>query len=213
MMKHRIFVFNIVSVNTFVLYDDTREATIIDCGCLKPEEQRELKSFIDENSLTVKHVLNTHLHMDHAFGNAYAARVFGLQPEGNRLEETELPPLPQQAARFGIRISEPPVAFGKHLNDGDTVAFGRNSLQCLHIPGHSPGSLAFYSKEAGCVYAGDVLFQGSIGRTDLWGGDFNVLISGIRSKLLTLPDATVVYPGHGPSTTIGEEKRSNPYLR
>jgi glyoxylase-like metal-dependent hydrolase (beta-lactamase superfamily II) len=211
-MKIKTFVFNMIGVNTFVLYDDTRQAAIIDCGCLKAEEQTTLKNCIETENLTVKHLLNTHLHLDHAFGNAWAAQTFGLQPEGNPLEETELPPLQQQAARFGIRINEPPAAFGRYLNDGDTVTFGHVTLQCLHIPGHSPGSLAFYAEQAACVFSGDVLFQGSIGRTDLWGGDFNLLINGIRSKLLTLPDHTTVYPGHGPATTIGEEKRFNQYL-
>ncbi|MDR1119782.1 MAG: MBL fold metallo-hydrolase [Dysgonamonadaceae bacterium] len=212
-MKIKIFVFNIISVNTFILYDDTHEAVIIDCGCLKADEQTALTDFIKDNKLIVKHLLNTHLHMDHAFGNTFAAQTFGLQPEGNRLDETELPPLQQQAARFGIQINDPAIPFGSYLDDGDTVSFGLNTLHCLHVPGHSPGSLAFYSPEAACVFSGDVLFQGSIGRTDLWGGDFNTLIAGIRNKLLTLPDHTTVYPGHGSPTTIGEEKRFNRYLR
>ncbi|MDR2627430.1 MAG: MBL fold metallo-hydrolase [Dysgonamonadaceae bacterium] len=212
-MKIKTFVFNIVSVNTFVLYDDTLEAAIIDCGCFNSLEQTELTRFIKQNNLQVKHLLNTHLHFDHALGNAYASRIFDLTPQGNPLEETKMPPLLQQASRFGIRIGEPPVPLGSHLEDGDIITFGHNALQCRHIPGHSPGSLVFYESKAGCLFSGDVLFKGSIGRTDLWGGNYDALVNGIQIKLFTLPDETVVYPGHGPTTTIGQEKRHNPYFR
>ncbi len=212
-MKIRIFTFNFVSENTYVLYDETEEAVIIDCGCYDPEEQQMLKSFITKNNLTVKHLLNTHLHFDHVLGNAFAAETFNLKPEGNIREETEMPGLQQQIARFGMRRERLSVPLGRYLEEGDTVTFGNQTLHCLLVPGHSPGSLCFYSKEKKCVFTGDALFQGSIGRTDLWAGNFNMLISAIRSKLLTLPDDTVVYPGHGPSTTIGEEKKHNQYLR
>ncbi len=213
MIKIQIFIFNFVEVNTYLVYDETGEAVIIDCGCLGQAEEKELAAFIESNRLTVKHILNTHLHLDHAFGNAFAANAFGLSPEGDIREETELPDLLQQAARFGISLERPSVPLGTLLKEGDTVTFGNQTLQCFSVPGHSPGSLAFYSKESHCVFTGDALFKGSIGRTDLWGGDFNILINGIRSKLLTLPDDTIVYPGHGPSTTIGEEKTHNMYLR
>lgn len=207
------FTFNFVAVNTYVVYDETGEAVIIDCGCLEKREEQKLADFITDNKLTVKHLLNTHLHLDHVFGNTFASNTYGLKPEGSKLEEDELPNLQQQAARFGMQLSLPSVTLGTYLNEGDTVSFGNTSLLCLAVPGHSPGSLAFYSKDGGCVFSGDALFQGSIGRTDLWGGDFNTLISAIRSRLLTLPDNTVVYSGHGPSTTIGEEKKYNMYLR
>lgn len=213
MINVKKFTFNFVEVNTYVVYDETKEAVIIDCGCLEEREQRELTGFIEQEGLKVKHLLNTHLHLDHAFGNSFASETFGLRPEGNKLEEDELPNLQQQAARFGMQLSLPSVTFGSYLNEGDIVAFGDTSLACLSVPGHSPGSLAFYSKDGICVFSGDALFQGSIGRTDLWGGNFNTLISAIRSRLLTLPDSTVVYSGHGPETTIGDEKRHNMYLR
>lgn len=213
MINIQTFTFNFVSVNTFVVYDETREAVIIDCGCLEEAEEQALADFITDRQLTVRHLLNTHLHLDHAFGNAFASRIFGIKPEGNKLEEDNLPNLETQAARFGMQLPLPSVTLGTYLNEGDKITFGNTHLLCLLVPGHSPGSLAFYSPDGACVFSGDALFQGSIGRTDLWGGNFNTLISAIRSKLLTLPEKTVVYPGHGPTTTIGEEKKYNMYLR
>lgn len=211
-MKIRKFEFNPIQVNTYVVYDETGEAVIIDCGCLEKKEEKELSDFIFSNNLTVKHLLNTHLHLDHAFGNAFASKTYGLRPEGNKLEEEGMPGLKEQARKFGFNLVEEAVTLGTYLEEGDIISFGNNTLHCLFVPGHSPGSLCFYSKEGDCVFVGDVLFYGSIGRTDLWGGDFNTLISGIRSKLLILPDSTVVYPGHGLPTTIGKERKSNPYL-
>lgn len=213
MINVKRFTFNFVEVNTYIVYDETKEAVVIDCGCLEKKEENQLTAFIADNGLTVKHLLNTHLHLDHAFGNTFASQAFGLKPEGSKLEEDELPNLQQQALRFGMQLSLPSVMLGTYLEEGDTVRFGNTGLQCLLVPGHSPGSLAFYSKDGGCVFSGDALFQGSIGRTDLWGGSFNTLISAIRSKLLTLPEDTIVYPGHGPETTIGKEKKYNMYLR
>lgn len=213
MINVKTFTFNFVAVNTYVVYDETKEAVIIDCGCLEKEEEQRLLRFIESKELKVKRLLNTHLHLDHVFGNPFAAKTFGLQPEGSKLEEDELPNLEQQAARFGMQLALPAVTLGKYLKEGDVIEFGNTSLSCLAVPGHSPGSLAFYSKEGDCVFSGDALFQGSIGRTDLWGGDFNTLISAIRSRLLTLPEDTRVYPGHGSATTIGEEKKYNMYLR
>ena len=214
MIKIKTFVFNHIEVNTYVIYDDKLlEAAIVDCGCLSTQEEEELFTFITDNQLQVKHLLNTHLHLDHAFGNAYASQAFHLKPEGHLLEETTLPGLKEQAVRFGISLKSEPVSFGTYLNDGDMIELGGITLQSLHIPGHSPGGLAFYCQAGGCVFSGDALFQGSIGRTDLWGGSLNALTNAIRSKLLTLPEDTIVYPGHGAATTIGNEKRHNMYLR
>ncbi len=213
MINVKKFVFNFIEVNTYLVYDETNEAVLIDCGCLHTEEEEELCNFITKNKLKVKHLLNTHLHLDHAFGNAFASETFGIKPEGDMLEETRLPDLQQQADRFGIPLKKESVTLGNYLKNNDLVAFGNSSLQCLSVPGHSPGSLAFYSKEGKCVFTGDALFQGSIGRTDLWEGDFNTLINSIQKQLLVLPDETIVYPGHGPATTIGEEKKHNMYLR
>jgi glyoxylase-like metal-dependent hydrolase (beta-lactamase superfamily II) len=212
-MKIKKFEFNMFPVNTYVVWDETKEAAVIDAGCLYEEERRRLKGFIVENGLTVKHLLNTHLHLDHIFGNPFMLQTFGLKAEANQADEFLLKEAPEHARMFGFELPEAPVPLGNYLHDGDMVFFGNTTLEMIHVPGHSPGSLVFYCKAAGCIFSGDVLFQGSIGRTDLAGGSFDDLIENICSRLFILPQETVVYPGHGPSTTIGAEKRDNPFLR
>ena len=211
-MKIYKFEFNQISENTYLVYDETNKAVIIDCGVFFPEEKMQLQQFIEKNNLSLTRLLNTHLHLDHAFGNRFIYETYDILPEYNSLEES-MPCLKDQARNFNIMINDPDVRATNHIDDGDIITVGSIRLKALLIPGHSPGSLCFYSEEGACVFTGDVLFKGSIGRSDLWGGDMNQLISGIAEKLLTLPDDTVVYSGHGPSSTIGDEKRNNPYLR
>lgn len=206
------FKFNQVDENTYLIYDGTNKAAIIDCGVYFPEEKMQLVRFIEENHLVLVRLLNTHLHMDHAFGNRFVYETYDILPEYHRLEES-MPSQKDQARNFGITINEPDLQAVNYIEDGDVVSVGAIRLKTLLIPGHSPGSLCFYSGKDGCVFSGDVLFRGSVGRSDLWGGDHERLISGIKEKLLTLPDDTVVYPGHGLSTTIGHEKKYNPYLK
>jgi glyoxylase-like metal-dependent hydrolase (beta-lactamase superfamily II) len=157
--------------------------------------------------------LNTHLHFDHTFGNAFVYRTFGVLPEAHEADEFWLRDAPQQTRMFGVAQKEPPVGLGNRLYDKDLITFGDATLEAIHVPGHSPGSLVYYSKEKSCVFSGDVLFQGSIGRADLKGGNFDQLIDNICSRLFTLPDDTIVYPGHGTATTIGMEKQENPFFR
>ena len=185
-MKIKRFEFNMFPVNCYVLWDDTKEAVVIDPGCFYEEEKQALKKFILTNELTVKHLLNTHLHLDHIFGNPFMLKEFGLSAEANKADE------------FWI---------------GDIITFGHTKLEAIHVPGHSPGSLVYYCKEENCMFSGDVLFQGSIGRADLSGGNFDELIDHICSRLFVLPNETVVYPGHGAPTTIGMEKAENPFFR
>ncbi|GHV22980.1 MBL fold hydrolase [Bacteroidia bacterium] len=206
------FEFNQVSENTYLIHDETNEAAIIDCGVYFPEEKMQLVRFIEENHLVLVRLLNTHLHMDHTFGNRFVYETYDILPEYHRMEES-MPSQKDQARNFGIMVNEPDLQAVNYIEDGDIVPVGTIRLKALLIPGHSPGSLCFYSEKDGCIFSGDVLFQGSVGRSDLWGGDHERLISGIKEKLLTLPDDTVVYPGHGPSTTIGHEKKYNPYLK
>ncbi len=206
------FEFNQVEENTYLLHDETNKTVIIDCGVFYPEEKTQLVRFIEENHLVLTRLLNTHLHMDHAFGNHFIYETYDILPEYNRMEEL-MPTQKDQARNFGIKIDEPDIKAVNYIEDGDIITVGSIQLKALLIPGHSPGSLCFYSEKDGCIFSGDVLFNGSIGRSDLWGGDMQQLISGINKKLLTLPDDTVVYPGHGPSTTIGNEKKNNPYLK
>lgn len=212
-MNIKVFEFNPVAENTYVLYDETNECVIIDAGCFYPDEKALLLNFILNNELIVKHLLNTHLHFDHVFGNGFIYEQFKVKPEANKADEFLLQHLPEQLARFGFdgrNITSPEIC--KYLNENDVVTFGDQRLIVLQIPGHSPGSIVLYNQDAGCVFAGDVLFRGSIGRTDLEGGNLNLLLEGIREKLFTLPPDTVVYPGHGPATTIGEEIKNNPFF-
>lgn len=212
MMQVKIFEFNYFPVNTYLLYDETGEAVIIDCGCVNPEEEKELSSFIEKNNLKLTHSLFTHLHLDHVFGKAFIAEKYGLQPEAHQEDVKVLPSLEMQGKPFGIKLSAPDIPIGKYITDGEVIRFGNTTLSVIHVPGHSPGSVVFYNEKDGIVISGDVLFYGSIGRTDLWGGNQNQLIDNINRKLLTLPDKTIVYPGHGPKTTIGYEKINNPYI-
>ena len=211
-MTIKIFTFNPFQENTYLLFDETKEAVLIDAGCITDTEKLTLKRFIDENGLTLKRLINTHLHLDHQFGNKFVADTFGLLPEANQQDEFLLANVVAQARSFGFSVEEEAQALGAYINEGDEIKFGNCSLKAIHVPGHSPGSLAFYSEKEGVVFAGDVLFRNSIGRTDLPYGDYATLILSITKKLLPLPDSTVVYCGHGPSTTIGSEKSSNLYL-
>lgn len=210
-MEIKIFVFNPVQENTYVLYDATGEAVVIDCGASTEQECKALSDFIREHELKLKYLLNTHLHFDHMLGNQYMLDTYNLKPMYHETEEL-LPGVNKQTAGFGLPLNCKPVHADTFLNEGDEVNFGNTTLGTILVPGHSPGSLCFYNKEEGCLFAGDVLFRHSIGRTDLWGGNHNQLITGICQKLLTLPEDTIVYPGHGPATTIKDEKQFNPYL-
>lgn len=212
-MKIKRFEFNMFPVNCYVLWDETNEAVVIDPGCFYEEEKHKLKDYINNNGLMLKHVLNTHLHLDHIFGNPFMLKEFGLSPEANKADEFWLEIAPQQSRSFGFKLNEDPVPLGKYLCDGDIISFGNTQLEAIHVPGHSPGSLVFYCKADGVMFAGDVLFQGSIGRADLAGGNFDELREGICSRLFALPNETIVYPGHGNPTTIGIEKMENPFFR
>ncbi|MDR0973262.1 MAG: MBL fold metallo-hydrolase [Prevotellaceae bacterium] len=212
-MKIKRFEWNMLGTNCYVLWDETQEAVVIDASCYYEEERNALKKFIDENKLIPKHLLNTHLHFDHIFGNAFVNRLYGLLPEAHEADEFWIRDTPQHSRLYSVKGKESPVPLGKHLHDGDLITFGQTMLEAIHVPGHSPGSLVYYNKEQGCLFAGDVLFQGSVGRADLAGGNFDELIDNICSRLFVLPDDTVVYPGHGGATTIGTEKAENPFFR
>ncbi|MDR1883378.1 MAG: MBL fold metallo-hydrolase [Prevotella sp.] len=213
-MNLKIFEFNPISENTYVAYDETKECVIIDPGCFFPDEKTLLLDFILDNDLIVKHLLNTHLHFDHVLGNNFIYEQFHLETEANKGDEFLLQQLPEQLRMFGFKNESVKVSgIGKYLNENDAVTFGKQKFIVLEVPGHSPGSIVFYNREAGCVFVGDVLFRGSVGRTDLAGGNHEQLIDGIKKKLLTLPKETVIYSGHGPLTTIGEEIKSNFYLQ
>ncbi len=213
-MKIKIFEFNMFPVNCYVLWDEqSLEAVVIDAGCFYEEEQQTLKNFILDNGLLVKHVLNTHLHLDHIFGNAFLFRELGLKAEASQQDEFWLGKAEEACRMFGFTLNEPVVPLGKYICDGELISFGNCQLEAIHVPGHSPGGMVFYCREAHAAFSGDVLFRGSIGRADLEGGDFEELREQICSRLFVLPEETVIYPGHGPQTTVGREKISNPFFR
>jgi hydroxyacylglutathione hydrolase len=211
-MTIKTFTFNPFQENTYLVYDETNEAVVIDAGCLQASEKQVLTRFIEDNKLTLKRVLNTHLHLDHQFGNKFLFDTYGIAPEACIEDEFLLENVVAQARSYGFPVTEEAQPLGAYIIENQEIKFGYSSFKAIHAPGHSPGSMVLYSEKDGVMFAGDVLFQGSIGRTDLPKGDYASLILAITKKLLVLPDSTVVYCGHGPSTTIGYEKKNNPYL-
>ena len=200
-------------VNTIILWDETKECVIIDPGCFNDEEKQQLMDFITSNRLKPVRLLHTHLHLDHVFGTGVIAETYNLKPEAHPDDEFFINQTKDYAAQFGVTIDENPPELGNYLNDGDKITFGNTTLEVIHVPGHSPGGVALFNEIDKTLVAGDVLFKDSIGRTDLPGGEHDTLLANIKSKLFTLPEDTVVYPGHGPTTTIGYEKESNPFLQ
>lgn len=206
------FTFNPFYENTYIIAGDNRECWIIDPGCYRPEECDRLKRFIDEMKLIPVKLLNTHCHLDHVFGNGFISRTYGLKPQWHKNEDIIMKGAPLAAMMFGVKPPEQ-VASGEYLREGTRLELDGEVFELLLTPGHSPGSICFYNKQQSYIIAGDVLFKGSIGRTDLPGGDYDTLIRSIKTQLMTLPDDTIVYNGHGPDTTIGEERRHNPFLK
>lgn len=209
-MTVKPFVVSPFSENCYVCHDGG-EAVLIDPGTATPAEREAVGDYLSRNDLRIRHLLLTHAHLDHIFGCAYFAKAYGMKW---KLHPDDLPLLDGaelQARMFGVSLERPPAPDAS-LAEGQEIRFGNARWTVLHTPGHAPGHVSFYDAANGFVIAGDVLFQGSIGRTDLWGGSMPVLLRSIREKLLTLPDETVVYSGHGPATTVGEERRNNPFL-
>lgn len=211
MIKVRFFTFSPVQENTYVLYNEQNKAIIIDPGCYFTAEQETLKKFIDDTQLEPVRLLNTHCHLDHVFGNKWVSETWNLELHLHAGEEQMLKLAPLSGEKWGLpfRNYSGPLHF---LEEGDTIRLGNDALQVILAPGHSPASICFYCEEQGFLVGGDVLFRESIGRTDLPGGNHETLLKNIREKLFVLPDEVVVYPGHGPSTTIGYEKTHNPFL-
>jgi len=212
MITVKSFVFNELEVNGFVVFDETQHCIIVDPGCNTSRQCDQLEEFIARQSLTPVYIVNTHGHFDHIFGNAWAKNRYSCPL---LIHQADLPLVEQAdkyAGIFGFNINRPPVP-DRFIGHGESLTFGNSQLEILHVPGHSPGSIVLYSLSDSFMICGDVLFRGSIGRTDLLGGDYDLLIRGIREKLMTLPRDTVVWPGHGPKTTIGHEYDTNPFLR
>ena len=212
MIKVKSFIFNPFQENTYLLYDDTRECVIIDPGCSNTNEQNALLSFVDAENLTPVQLINTHCHIDHILGNRFVADQWELSLSIHKDDLFLIQQAPQSAAMWQVAYTPSPEP--EHFFDeGDQIRFGDSVVDILHTPGHSPGSVTFYDKNGQWVIAGDVLFQQSIGRTDLPGGDMDTLLRSIREKLFPLGDDVIVYSGHGPATQIGFEKLMNPFLQ
>lgn len=211
MLKIRQFTFNPVQENTYVIYNEKGACAIIDPGCYFDYEYKELTDFIELNKLLPNSLLNTHCHLDHVFGNKAIAEKYGLTLHMHPKEKKLFDYAPTSGEMWGLPFSnyEGEIVF---IDERNTVKIGEDELSILFTPGHSPGSISFYAEKSGFVVSGDVLFRLGVGRTDLPGGNFETLANSIRTQLFTLPDDVVVYSGHGPETTIGEEKRSNPFL-
>ena len=199
--------------NMFILWDEvSHEAVVVDPGMMRDSEQEMVTKFIDEHNLMVKHILLTHLHVDHITGARWLADKTGADVCGSSLDAKLGLELPEQVAHFRINVDVEPLTVDRDLIDGDTIPLGDELINVLHVPGHSPGGLAFYLPDSALLIAGDTIFNGSVGRTDLWGGDMAQLINSIREKIFPLPDETVIASGHGPTTTVADEKRCNPFL-
>jgi hydroxyacylglutathione hydrolase len=211
-MEIQSFVFNPVQENTYVIWDETGECAIVDAGCFNQKEFEKLDSFIKSNDLKPVKLINTHGHFDHIFGIEQCRTGYNLKWEAHYGDNSWIEGAKEKAAMFGIPIQ--PVNLPEiELNDGDLVRFGNIILKVIYVPGHSVGSICFYDEESKILITGDVLFNGSIGRSDLPGGNYETLIEGIKSKLMILPSDVDVFPGHGPATTIGDENVRNPFLQ
>jgi hydroxyacylglutathione hydrolase len=211
MIKLQAFTFNPFYENSYVLSDETGECVIIDPGCHIEEEEQELKEYIEKNKLKPVKLLNTHCHIDHVFGNPFVAETWGLPLEIHPLDLSVLESFPKVCQMYGFngKIQPDPIFT---LEEGKQVKFGNTTLEIFFTPGHSPGSVCFYNAAEKMLIGGDVLFQGSIGRSDLPGGDYETLLKSIREKLFVLPADVTVYSGHGAPTKIGVEKKSNPFV-
>jgi hydroxyacylglutathione hydrolase len=212
MLHLQRFTFNPYQENTYILFDDQGQAAIIDPGMYTPAEQQELVDFITEKHLKPILLLNTHCHIDHVLGNRFVYEQYGLLPQFHEKELPLLVEVQNYAPQMGFRYDVSPIGETFLPSEG-TVQLGEETLKLIFAPGHSPGHLCFYHEESSIVIGGDVLFFNSIGRTDLPGGNHEQLLHSIATQIYVLPDETVVYPGHGPETTVGKEKLTNPFIR
>ncbi len=208
------FVCNMLEENCYVVSDDTRQCVIIDCGAYYEAERQAIVKYINDNQLEVVHLIATHGHFDHNFGNAHMAKAFGC---GVEISAADVPLLNRIGAQASMLMqmdyTEQQPAISRQLADGDRVVFGRHELEVVATPGHSPGGIFLCCREENIAFSGDTLFRMSIGRTDFIGGSYEQLADSLQRVYKLLPDDTTIFPGHGPQTTIGDERRYNPYVR
>ena len=211
MLYLKSFCFNAFQENTYIVYNNEQSAFIIDPGNSNTMEHEIVRTFIAERKLKLERLLLTHGHVDHILGNRFIFDTYGLKPEVHKEDLLFIKRLPETASMYGISFEESPLP-EKFIEEGDVIKLGKYAFECIHTPGHSPGSISFYNRENKILIAGDVLFNMSIGRSDLPMGDHEQLIRSIKEKLLVLGNDIKVYPGHGPSTVTGHEKENNPFL-
>lgn len=210
MIQIQTFTFNPFYENTYLVYDKTKECIIVDPGCYEKTEQEELLHFIHIHQLNVVFLINTHCHIDHVLGNQFIKDRFQVPLKAHALEAAVLKSVTSYAPSYGFtKYTESHI--DTYIDEGDTIHFGDSTVEIIWVPGHTPGHVALYNKTQDICLAGDVLFRESIGRTDLPGGDFDTLIQSIHTKLFQLPESTKIYAGHGETTTIGYEKKNNPF--
>lgn len=211
MLRIKSFEFSPVQENTYILYNEFNDCMIIDPGCYSDAEKDEINAFIQEQKIKPVMLINTHCHLDHVFGNKMIAELYGLTLQIHEKEKALLDFAPASGLMYSLPFDNYKGEL-IYFNEGDIITMGDDQLKVLLTPGHSPGSLSFYCEKDKFVISGDALFKNSIGRTDLPGGDHELLIKSIKANLLTLPGDTAVYSGHGPVTTVGQERSNNPFL-
>ncbi|MDF1570978.1 MAG: MBL fold metallo-hydrolase [Bacteroidales bacterium] len=212
MIQLKKMVFNSFQVNTYIIYDETGECIIVDPANYEPVEDQALSAFISEHNLVPVLNINTHCHIDHILGINHVKQAFNVPFRAHENEEKLLSNAPLMGKVFGFNVGHLP-AIDHFIGHGEVIAFGNSELRAIHVPGHSAGSLAFYAPGGEFAITGDALFAGSIGRTDLPGGDYDTLIASISSNLFSLPPATTIWPGHGESSTIGDEIANNTFFK
>lgn len=212
MLHVKSFAFNAFQENTYIVYQENGPCAIFDPGMSSAAEEEALTAFIQDNELKPIALYNTHCHVDHVLGNHFVHQTYGLMPQMHEGEVPVLVAVQNIAPAYGFRYDVSPIP-ETFLIEGETFNIGDYEFKILFVPGHSPAHVAFYCAEENILIGGDILFRSSIGRTDLPGGNHQLLLDNIKNKIYTLPSDTVVYPGHGPSTTVGVEKQTNPFIR
>lgn len=212
-MLTKAFLFNPVGENTYLIWDEeTKEAAIIDAGMSNNRENAAVSEFITKENLQLKYALQTHMHFDHVWGLSYIKETYNLRPLCHTADEIIYSQAPEMTGMFRLSMNWNLPAIGRYIEEGEIVQLGKTSIKVLHTPGHTPGGLSFYIESDHIIFTGDTLFQGSVGRTDLPGGNLEEEIKSIKTKILTLPSDTIIYSGHGPKSSVEWEKKHNPFL-
>ena len=212
-MLIKAFTFNPVGENTYIIWDEeTKEAAIIDAGMSNNRENEAVSQFVAQENLKLKFALQTHMHFDHVWGLSYIKETYGLNPLCHIADESIYADVPEMTSMFRLSMAWNLPAIERHIDERETIQLGNTTIKVLHTPGHTPGGLSYYIPSANIIFTGDTLFQGSIGRTDLPGGNLSDEIESIKKKIITLPTETTIYSGHGPKSNVGWELRNNPYL-